>query len=124
MSKKVLIIDDEADIREAIAEAIGEIDYEVKTAENGEVGLSTALEWQPDLILLDLVMPVMDGHEMLKRLRQDAWGQTAKVIVFTAMDEAQHVAKAHEGNIDDYIVKAHSTLDEIVNKVRLSIHTS
>ncbi len=123
MEKKVLVIEDETDVREAIAEGIAEINYEVKTAENGEIGLQIATEWQPDLILLDLVMPVMDGHETLRRLREDAWGRNAKVIVLTAMDGAEDVAKAHEGMIDDYIVKAHSTLEQIVNKVRLSIHT-
>lgn len=123
MDKKVLIVEDEPDIRDAMAEAISEIDYEVKTAENGQVGLALALEWKPDLILLDLVMPVMDGHETLRRLRQDAWGKSAKVIVLTAMDNATDVAGAHAGRIEDYIIKAHSTLDEIVNKVRLTIHT-
>jgi two-component system response regulator MprA len=124
MEKKVLIIEDEPDIREAIAEAITEINYQVKTAENGSVGLECALKWQPDLILLDLVMPVMDGHETLRRLRQDAWGKAVQVIVFTAMDGAEDVAAAHQYNIEDYIIKAHASLDEIVNKVRLAIHTS
>jgi DNA-binding response OmpR family regulator len=123
MEKKVLIVEDEADIRDAIAEAITDIGYEVKTTENGQVGLATALEWHPDLILLDLVMPVMDGHETLRRLRQDAWGKDVQVIVFTAMDGAEDVAGAHQYGIEDYIVKAHATLDEIVNKVRLTIHT-
>jgi CheY-like chemotaxis protein len=123
MSKKVLVIEDETDIREAIVEAIEEIDYEVKAAENGQLGLQLALDWQPDLILLDLVMPVMDGHETLRRLREDAWGKQAKVIVFTAMEGAEDVAGAHEHNIEDYIVKAHASLEEIVNKVRLNIHT-
>ena len=123
MEKKVLIIEDEADIRDAIAEALSEINYAVKTAENGQVGLQTALSWQPDLILLDIVMPVMDGHETLRRLRQDPWGKDAQVIIFTAMDGAKDVAVAHEYKIEDYIVKAHATLDEIVNKVRLAIHT-
>ena len=122
MDKKVLIIEDETDIREAIAEVIAEVDYEVKTAENGKVGLGIALEWKPDLILLDLVMPIMDGHETLRRLRQDPWGKSVKVIVFTAMDGAEDVASAYENDIEDYIIKAHSTLDDIVDKVRLNIH--
>ena len=123
MEKKVLIIEDEADIRDAIAEAIEEINYEVKTAENGEAGLAIALEWHPDLILLDLVMPVMDGHETLKRLRQDAWGKGARVIILSAMEGAGDIAGAHSENIEDYIIKAHNSLDEIVNKVRLSIYS-
>ena len=123
MKKKVLIIEDETDIREAIAEAVEGIDYEVQTAENGQVGLAAAIDWQPDLILLDIVMPIMDGHETLKRLRQDPWGRNVKVIMLTSMDGAEDVANAHEHHLDDYIIKVHNTLDEIVNKVRLAIHT-
>ena len=124
MANKILIIEDEADIREAIAEVIGDEDeFEVKTAENGQVGLNLAFEWHPDLILIDLVMPVMDGHETLKKLRQDAWGRTVKVIVLTAMSGAEDVASAHTANIADYVVKAHNSLDEILNKVKFNIHT-
>jgi DNA-binding response OmpR family regulator len=123
MEKKVLVIEDEADIREAVAETIADAGYEVKTADNGEAGLKTALDWHPDLILLDLVMPIMDGHETLRRLRQDTWGKEVKVIISSAMDGAEDVAKAHEYNIADYIVKAHTSLEEILNKIRLIIHT-
>ena len=71
MSERILIVEDEADIREAMADAITQAGYEVKTAENGELGLKVALEEHPNLILLDLVMPIMDGHQMLARLRDD-----------------------------------------------------
>lgn len=120
----VLVIEDEPDIREAMAEAVAEAGFTVLTAENGEVGLSTALTKKPDLILLDIIMPILDGHEVLKKLRQDPWGQNVKVIMLTAMDDIQSIARAHEGNITDYIVKAHSSLNDIVSKVRLNIMTN
>lgn len=121
MEKHVLLVEDEPDIREAIAEAIASAGYKVSVAPNGEVGLAKALETHPDLILLDLIMPVMDGHETLRRLRQDPWGKDAKVIVLTAMDDVKNVASAHEGEITDYIIKAHTSLDEIVRQVRLAL---
>ncbi len=118
MNKKILIVEDEEDIREAIAEAVAGAGYEVKTAENGRIGLDTALEWKPDLILLDLVMPFIDGHEVLRVLREDEWGETVKVIVLTAMDRPFNVALANVGNVEDYIIKGQKTLDEIVLKIQ------
>ncbi len=121
MTKNILIIEDETDIREAMAEAVQDAGFNVTTAANGAIGLSMALEQKPDLILLDIIMPVMDGHEALKKLREDEWGRNAKVIVLTAMDDVINIASAHEGAIADYIIKAHSSLDDIVKKVRLEL---
>lgn len=121
--KKVLIIEDEQDIREAMAEAIKDAGYEVDTAVNGEIGLQKAFDTKPDLILLDLVMPIIDGHEVLRQLREDAWGKDAKVIVLTAMDRPFNVAMAHMSNVDDYIIKAHSTLEEVAKKVTLTLNS-
>lgn len=123
METNVLIIEDEADIREAMADALSQANMSVETAENGQVGLKKALELKPSIILLDLIMPIMDGHEVLKRLRQDQWGKDAKVIIMTAMDDVTNVASAHEGKIEDYIIKAHTSLDEVVKQVRLSLYS-
>lgn len=123
MDKRILIVEDEPDIREAMAEAIEQAGFEALTAENGNVGLTKALAEKPDLILLDIIMPIMDGHEMLKRLRQDPWGRTVKVIVLTSMDDVQNIGTAHEGSITDYIIKAHSSLEEITNKVKMAAYT-
>ena len=120
-TKCILIVEDEVDIRDAIAEAIRDVGYEVLLAADGKQGLELALREHPDLILLDLVMPVMDGHEMLRLLRDDEWGKAAKVIVLTASFDVSDVAEAHTGEIIDYIIKVHASLDEVVNKVRLAI---
>ena len=123
MEKHILIIDDEPDIREAIAEAVAQAGFKVSTAGNGSVGLQTALNEKPDMILLDIVMPIMDGHTMLKKLRQDPWGKTVKVIILTSMDDVKNIGSAHEEHITDYIIKAHSSLDDILTKVRAIIYT-
>lgn len=123
MDKKILIIEDEPDIREAMAEAIADSGFTVLTAENGAVGYETAIAEEPDLILLDIVMPIMDGHTTLRKLREHAWGRGVKVVMLTSMDDVSNVASAHEGNITDYLIKPHSSLEEIVNKVKLHVHT-
>jgi DNA-binding response OmpR family regulator len=121
MNKHILIIEDETDIREAMAEAVEQAGFQVSTAENGSTGLTKAIAEKPDLILLDIVMPVMDGHETLQKLRQDPWGKSVKVIMLTSMDDVRNIGTAHEENITDYIIKAHSSLDDILKKVRMVI---
>ncbi len=123
MNKHILVIEDEPDIREAMAEAVAQAGFKVSTAENGSVGFKKALEEHPDLILLDIVMPIMDGHETLRKLRQDPWGRSVKVIMLTSMDDVRNIGSAHEEKITGYIIKAHSSLDEILAKIRLVIYT-
>ncbi len=123
MEKHVLIVEDEQDIRDAMAEGVTQAGFKVSIAENGMVGLEKALSEHPDLILLDIVMPLMNGHQMLEKLRQDVWGKNASVIMLTSMDDVKNIATAHTGAIEDYIIKAHASLDEIVQKVRLSVYT-
>lgn len=120
-TKKVLIVEDEKDISDAMAETLTKAGYQVLVSENGQAGLNLALKEHPDLILLDLMMPVMDGHEALKRLRVDPWGRTARVIILTAMDDVTNIATAHEYPIIDYIIKAQTSLDDVLKKVRLGI---
>ncbi|NEN93945.1 MAG: response regulator [Okeania sp. SIO3H1] len=124
MNEKILIIEDEADIRVAMADVMESANYTVMTAENGAIGLEIALKEKPNLILLDLRMPEMDGHETLKRLRQNPWGKDAKVVILSAMDDVQNIGTAFEGQISDYIIKAHNSVDEILNKVRESLYTN
>lgn len=123
MEKRILIVEDEPDIREAMAEALTQENFTVFTASNGKDGLTQALKEKPDLILLDIVMPIMNGHEMLSKLRNDPWGNTAKVIMLTSMDDVKNIGHAHEGSITDYVVKAHNSLDEIISKVKLAVFT-
>jgi len=124
MNEHILIVEDEVDIREPMADAIAQAGFAVTVAENGEQGLAEAFKIHPDLILLDLKMPVMDGHEMLKHLRNDPWGKNAKVVILTAMDDVENVTYAHEGKIVDYIIKAHTSLDELIKQVRLALYST
>jgi len=123
MRKSILIIEDEADMRDAIATALSKADFHVITAENGEAGYQTAIDHEPDLILLDLMMPVMNGQETLAKLRNHPWGHDAKVVILTAMDDVMNVGTAYEQGISGYITKSTVSLAEIVNQVRKIIHT-
>lgn len=117
-----MIVEDESGLREAMAEVIATTGYEVLTANDGEQGLATALEQKPDLILLDLRMPVMDGLTMLSRLRDDEWGATVKVMVMTALDDLNSASTAHqEGPLVEYIVKTNISLEDLTAKVKETV---
>jgi DNA-binding response OmpR family regulator len=124
MEKHILVVEDEIDLREAMMEALHEEGYQVSGAENGQVGLEIALTAHPDMILLDLMMPVMDGQEMFKRLREDGWGRQANVVILTAMDDVGNIALAHEEKPLDYFIKAHHSLDDLVKQIRLLLYTT
>ena len=118
MKQTVLIVEDEQDLREAMADYLRDNSYRVLEAEDGQQGLQMALSEHPDIILLDLMMPIMDGHQMLKKLREDRWGMTAKVIIMSAMDDVKHIGSAYEGGISEYIIKGEASLAELAKKVR------
>lgn len=81
--KKALIIEDDAYIRDMFSDKFKTEGFMVLLASNGEEGLASALGNKPDIILLDIAMPKMDGIEMLKKLRTDAWGSKARVMILT-----------------------------------------
>lgn len=116
--KKVLIVDDEQDLRDAVHEALETAGFEVLEAKNGAVGLTVALEEKPDLILLDLMMPEINGIGMLSRLRKDPWGKHAIVVLLTALEDAGSVAQAVEAGGNDYLIKPNIKLEDIVKKVK------
>ncbi|MFA5021655.1 MAG: response regulator [Patescibacteria group bacterium] len=118
MKKILLIIDDEAMVRKALLSQFDQNEVEVLTANDGQEGLKIALDYHPDLILLDLVMPKMDGMTMLTKLRQDEWGKKAEVIILTNLNDTNKVAEAVECDTYEYLVKVGWNVTDVVNKIR------
>jgi DNA-binding response OmpR family regulator len=102
---KILIVDDEPDLVSTVEYRLKFADCEVVTAANGQEGLERARAEKPDLILLDTNMPVMNGHEMLERLRADAELKTIPVLMLTARCEPQDIAAASAHGVTDYVTK-------------------
>jgi DNA-binding response OmpR family regulator len=115
---KVLVVDDNENLSTVLVEKFNASGFEADRAINGRDGLTKALKTHPDIILLDLVMPIMSGLEMLKELRKDDWGKDAKVAILTLIDEVKYVADAMDSNVFGYIVKTDYSLDEVVAKVK------
>lgn len=113
---KVLVVDDEPNIVLTLKDRLEMNDYIVVTAANGEEGLRLAKEESPDLILLDVIMPIMDGHETLEELRRQDWGRDISVIMLTARSQAQDIARAKACDIEDYIIKPFD-LSELLEKI-------
>ena len=113
---KVLVIDDEPNIVQTLKDRLEMNDYQVFTAGNGQEGLEWFERERPDVILLDVIMPIMDGHEMLEKLRRQDWGTDISVIMLTARSQAQDIARARSCGIEDYIIKPFD-LSELLEKI-------
>lgn len=117
-NKKILIVEDELSLRNALRDKLLSENFAVLEAKNGEKGLAVALREHPDLILLDIIMPVMDGISMLKKLRGDEWGKDAPVIILTNLSDSKSISDSMNENITNYLVKSDWKLEDIVKIVR------
>lgn len=117
-TKTILIVEDDTELREALTTALEYENFSVLSADNGETGLGIALEKHPDLILLDVIMPHMDGLTVLKNLRADAWGKDVPVIVMTVLDDLEKIAAVVTAGGDEYVIKSEVTLGTLVGKVK------
>jgi DNA-binding response OmpR family regulator len=113
---KILVVDDEPNIVQTLQDRLEMNEYQVVTAGNGREGLEKVEQEKPDVILLDVIMPIMDGHEMLEMLRKQPGGRDVSVIMLTARSQTQDIARANACGIDDYIVKPFD-LSELLEKI-------
>jgi len=114
----ILIVEDEMDLRELLKNKLESEGYNVLEADNGRVGTDMALSQHPDIILLDIIMPQMDGLSMLKELRQDEWGKNVPVIILSNLSEAEKISEGLEKNVYDYLVKSDWEPDNVVALIR------
>lgn len=118
-SKKViLIVEDEPSLRNVLRNKFEIEGFTVLEARHGEEGLKVSLREHPDLILLDIIMPVMDGLTMLTKLREDKWGKDARVIILTNLSDSEKVADAMLQNSYEYLIKSSWKIEEVVEKVK------
>lgn len=115
--KKILIVEDETSLSAILKDKFEIEKFNVLVAENGLIGLETALKELPDMILLDIAMPVMDGLEMLKKLREDERGKDLKVIILTNYGDMEKFVQAKDLGASDYLVKADWGMADIVERV-------
>jgi DNA-binding response OmpR family regulator len=114
----VAVIEDDQSIASMYQIKLENSGFEVVVAHDGQKGLELVEKTKPDVLLLDIMMPVMTGDEMLEKLRQHAWAANIRVIVLTNLskDEAPHALRFL--SVDRYVVKAHHTPSQIIEVVR------
>lgn len=117
-TKKVLIVEDEKNMFSLLKNGLEKEGITVFGTTNGADGLKSALKNHPDLILLDIIMPKMDGLTMLYKLRQDKWGRNVKVVILTNLSDGNSVAAALKSGVYDFLVKADWKLSDLIQKVK------
>jgi DNA-binding response OmpR family regulator len=118
MSTKIAIIEDDEAISQMYRIKFEAEGYQVETAENGKLGLELCKDMRPDIILLDLMMPIMTGEEMLAHLRRTPWGKKIKVIILTNRGEQEIPPEVKELNVDALILKAAMTPRQVAQLVK------
>ena len=118
MSAKILVVDDSAIVRQMHAFMLRSAGFEVAEAENGAEALEAALAEKFDLILTDINMPVMDGYELTRRLRQMPQYATTPIVIVSTESEAQDKTLGFEAGANLYIVKP-AQRDQLVNNINL-----
>lgn len=117
MPAKILVTEDDVALQTMYRFKLETDGYEVRVASDGEQGLKLAKSFKPDLILLDLMMPLLPGDRMLQRLRQTDWGADMRVIILTNISRSEAPSVLRFLNVDRYVVKAHHTPAQIVSIV-------
>jgi DNA-binding response OmpR family regulator len=116
--KMVLIIEDEPSLVAILTEKITSEGFEVLKAGDGKEGLDKALLGHPDLILLDIIMPKMDGVTMLTKLREDEWGKKVPVVILTNLSDDDMVSKSIQNGVFDYLVKADWKIEDLIDIIK------
>jgi len=116
--KKILFIEDESALQKSMGDSLRREGWQVLSALNGEIGLRQAKTERPDLILLDLILPKMDGFEVFQGLKKNKETADIPVIVLTNLEQMEDVEKALELGAKTYLVKANYTLSEVVSKIK------
>ena len=115
---KIAIIEDDATISQMYRMKFEVDGFDVRLASNGTIGVALVESFRPDVILLDIQMPEMDGAEALRRIRSHAWGKTIPVIVLTNLGEEEAPREMRSLGIQGYIVKANLTPRQVVAQVK------
>ncbi len=108
MSKRILVVEDQEDNRQIIRDMLAATDYEITEAEDGEQALAAVTKQRPDLILMDIQLPIIDGYEATRRIKADPALRSIPIIAVTSYALSGEEAKARAAGCDDYVPKPYS----------------
>lgn len=116
--KTILIVEDDEFLRSLTAKRLEKENYHIEVAVDGENAISVVEEINPNLILLDLLLPGKDGFEVLKKIRSTEATKGIPVIIFSNLGQKEDIEKAKALGVDDFLIKANFTLDDVVGKIK------
>jgi len=116
--KKILVIEDEATLQKSLSEVLIQEGYDVVSAYDGLRGLELAQEEKPDLILLDIILPKMNGFEVLKRIKRNRDTSQILVVILTNLSNISDVQKTLDLGATTYLVKADFHLEDVLKKIK------
>ena len=117
MTKRILVVEDQEDNRQILRDLLGSAEYEMTEAENGEEALAAVVRDKPDLILMDIQLPIMDGYEATRRIKADPATRNIPIIVVTSYALSGDEGKAREAGCDAYVTKPYSPR-QLLAKIR------
>jgi two-component system cell cycle response regulator DivK len=117
MTKRILVVEDQADNRQIIRDMLSVLDYELTEAENGAEALAAVAKQRPDLILMDIQLPVMDGYEATRRIKAEAGLKSIPIIAVTSYALSGDEQKARDAGCDDFVPKPYSPR-QLLAKIR------
>ena len=118
IAMKALIVEDEDVLAQVLAEKLKKSDFEVEIADDGEKAVSATKSFKLDIIMLDLMLPKMDGFEVLRELKANDDTKRIPVVAITNLSEDDNIKKALQMGVVDYFVKSNHPVNEIVEKVK------
>jgi len=121
MAKTILFIEDESALQKTFGEILSQEEYQMISALDGEIGLRMAKEKKPDLILLDLILPKINGFDVLKKLKEENGTKDIPVIVLTNLERIEDVERALELGAKTYLVKTSYSLEEVLEKIKKAL---
>lgn len=115
--KRVLIVEDSPYLAESLVDMLSIKDYEALVAPTGREGVQMAIEEQPDLILLDIRLPDIDGYEVFRRIRANEWGKDAKIMVLTASESTDIISKNIDLELENVLFKPEWSVQDLLNRI-------
>ncbi len=121
MPKNILIVEDDKFLRELITRKVTNEGFNVSEAIDGEEGIKKIKEEKPDMVLLDLILPGIDGFEVLSRMKEDSTLSSIPVIILSNLGQKEDIDKGMKLGAIDYLIKAHFTPGEIIEKIKANL---
>lgn len=122
--KKILLVEDDDNLANVYLARLEVEGFEVKRVPNGEDALATAIDFKPDLVLLDVMMPKVSGFDVLDILRNTPETANLKIVMLTALSQEGDKSRAHQLGADDYLVKSQVVIADVIDRIKhhLGIH--